>query len=87
MSRESTSSFYESPKGSGRWHGKFTTPRGRRSVRLHACRTVDEAARHKTFIVEQLERLNSAGQAARGQAPGAIGEGRAWRPSARQARR
>lgn len=62
MSRESTGSVYESPKGSGRWHGKFTTPRGRRSVRLHACRTVEEATRHKAFIVEQLERLNSAGQ-------------------------
>jgi len=62
MSRESSGSLYESPKGSGRWHGKFTTPLGRRSVRLRGCRTFEEALGHKSFIAEQLDRLSTAGR-------------------------
>lgn len=43
MSRESSGCLYESPKGSGRWHGKSTMALGRRSVRLPECRTLNDA--------------------------------------------
>lgn len=60
MARECIGSLFENPPGSGRWHGKFTTPVGRRSIHLITCRTRDEAEARKQFIVEQLARLREA---------------------------
>jgi integrase len=60
VARGVTGTLYESPKGSARWHAKFTTTRGRRSVRLWACRTLEEADARKVFIAKQLDRLRAA---------------------------
>jgi integrase len=60
MARQPTGSAYESPIGSGRWHGKFTIRDGRVSRRLVACHTREAAVRHAAFIAEQIDRLRSA---------------------------
>jgi integrase len=60
MARACTGSLFENPPGSGRWHGKFTTPVGRRSIHLVTCHTREEAEARKQFIVEQLRRLREA---------------------------
>ena len=60
MARSCTGSVFESPAGSGRWHGKFTTPRGRLSVRLATCRTRVEAEERKSFVAHELGRLIDA---------------------------
>lgn len=62
MARDVTGSVYESPKGSGNWHGKFPTPKGRKSVQLVTCRTKDEAKARRDFIASQLRRLRDAGR-------------------------
>jgi hypothetical protein len=63
MARVTPGSVFEKPKGSGHWHGKFSTPRGRRSVALKTCRTADQANERKTFIAAQLARLVDGGKA------------------------
>src|SRR5689334_6201716 len=62
MARECIGSVFESPAGSGRWHGKFTAPTGRLSVRLVTCRTREQAEERKTFIAAELTRLVDAGR-------------------------
>lgn len=63
MARDCSGSIFEQPTGSGQWHGKFTTPLGRRSILLVTCRTREQAEARKQFIVEQLRRLREAGRA------------------------
>lgn len=62
MARAASGAVYEAPKGTGRWHGKFTTSRGRKSVRLVTCHSKEAADARKTFIAEQLTRLSDAGR-------------------------
>jgi hypothetical protein len=46
MPRVSSGTVFEKPIGSGRWYGKFTTSRGRKSVALV---TVQEPGRGRTL--------------------------------------
>jgi integrase len=63
MARESSGTVFESPRGSGHWHGKFTTPAGRHSILLVTCHTREAAEARKRFMVEQISRLREAGRA------------------------
>jgi len=52
----------ENSPASGRWCGKLTTARGRRSVALVTCKTREEAEARREFIAEQLNRLAHRGR-------------------------
>src|SRR6478735_8103855 len=62
MPRHSSGSVYEQPIGSGRWHAKFTTTRGRRAIRLLTCKTEVQAQARCAFISEHLKQLRVAGR-------------------------
>ncbi len=62
MPRVSTGTVFEKSPGSGRWYGKFTTARGRRSVALVTCKTQEEAEARRDFIADQLSRLADGGR-------------------------
>jgi len=62
MPRHSSGSVYEQPIGSGRWHAKFTTTRGRRAIRLLTCKTEVQAQARCAFISEHLKQLRAAGR-------------------------
>jgi integrase len=62
MPRVSSGTVFEKPIGSGRWYGKFTTSRGRKSVALVTCKSQQEAEQRRDFIAEQLNRLAEGGR-------------------------
>lgn len=64
MARAAAGTVFEKPLGSGRFYARFTTTRGRKTIRLKTCLTLDSAASRKEFIAGELERLRLAGQEA-----------------------
>ena len=62
MPRHSSGTVYEQPSGSGRWHAKFTTTRGRCAIRLLTCKTEAQARARCAFISEHLKQLRAAGR-------------------------
>jgi integrase len=62
VARAAAGTVFEKPLGSGRFYARFTTTRGRKTIRLKTCLTLDAAASRKEFIAGELERLRQAGQ-------------------------
>lgn len=61
MARGAGGTVFEQPVGSGRYFGRFTTTRRRKTVRLLACANLAEARERTDFIAEELRRLRDAG--------------------------
>jgi integrase len=64
VARAAAGTVFEKPLGSGRFYARFTTTRGRKTIRLKTCLTLASAASRKEFIAGELERLRQAGQEA-----------------------
>src|SRR5690606_3905569 len=61
MARGAGGTVFEQPADSGRYFGRFTTTRGRKTVRLFACANLGEARERTEFIAGELQRLREAG--------------------------
>ena len=64
MARAAAGTVFEKPEGSGRFYARFTTTRGRKTIRLVSCKTQEQANRRKEFVAAELERLRNGGQEA-----------------------
>lgn len=64
MARAAAGTIFEKPEGSGRFYARFTTVRGRKTIRLVTCTTQVQASRRKEFVATELERLRNGGQEA-----------------------
>lgn len=62
MPRQANGTVFEKPPGSRRYYGRFTTTRGRKTIRLVTCTTAEQAEARKNFVAVELERLRTAGQ-------------------------
>lgn len=62
MARAAAGTVFEKPLGSGRFYARFTTTRGRKTIRLKTCLTLEAAGSRKEFIAGELDRLRKAGQ-------------------------
>jgi integrase len=61
VARNAGGTVFEQPAGSGRYFGRFTTTRQRKTLRLVACTTPEQAKERKDFIAGELQRLRDAG--------------------------
>ncbi len=64
MARAAAGTIFEKPEGSGRFYARFTTTRGRKTIRLVTCTTQEQASHRKEFVATELERLRNGGQEA-----------------------
>jgi len=64
MARAAAGTIFEKPIGSGRYYARFTTTRGRKTIRLMTCTTHQQANDRREFIATELDRLRQAGQEA-----------------------